>query len=188
MQAIEVREATRKLGGLITQIDDAYLGGERNGGKPERGFENKRPFVAAVSVDAKGHPGMAVLELVSGFTKEAMNAWFAQHLEPDTEVYSDGLGAFRAATDQGHAHTVIDAGGGRAATRAKGARWVNTVLSHVKRALDGTYSCDPLLQILRTLSGRSPVPVQSSLRTQRHAAAPAGRCGPLPAMVGTCAA
>lgn len=139
MQAMRTREATRKLGGLVIQIDDAYLGGERNGGKPGRGSENKRPFVAAVSVDAVGHPGMAVLEPISGFTKEAMNTWYAQRLQPDTEVYSDGLGAFRAAIDQGHAHTVIDAGGGRAAAQAEGARWVNTVLSNVKRALDGTY-------------------------------------------------
>lgn len=36
-----------------------------------------------------------------------------------------------------HAHTVTDAGGGRAASEA--ARWANIVLSNVKRALDGTY-------------------------------------------------
>jgi hypothetical protein len=62
--------------------------------------------------------------------------WFVTTIEPDTDVYSDGLGAFRAAIDQGHAHTVIDAGGGRAAAQAEGARWVNAVLSNVKRAFD----------------------------------------------------
>lgn len=139
MQTMQSREASRRLGGLIIQIDDAYLGGERNGGKPGRGSENKRPFVIAVSTNAEGRPGMAVMEPVSGFTKKALSDWFALHLEPDTEVYSDGLGAFRAAVDQDHAHTVIDAGGGRAATEAEGARWVNTVLSNVKRSLDGTY-------------------------------------------------
>lgn len=139
MQAMQSREATRKLGGLVIEIDDAYLGGERNGGKPGRGSENKRPFVAAVSVDAAGHPGFAVLEPVSGFTSAALKTWFTQHLQPDTEVYSDGLAAFRTAIDCGHAHTVLVAGGGRAATRVAGAYWVNTVLSNVKRALDGTY-------------------------------------------------
>ncbi len=38
------------------QMDDAYLGGERSGGKAGRGSENKIPFVAAVSVDDEGHP------------------------------------------------------------------------------------------------------------------------------------
>lgn len=37
-------------------MDDAYLGGERCGGKPERESENKVAIVAAASVDEAGHP------------------------------------------------------------------------------------------------------------------------------------
>ena len=48
MQAMLEREEPRQLSGFV-QIDDAYLGGERNGGKPGRGSENKQPFVIAVS-------------------------------------------------------------------------------------------------------------------------------------------
>lgn len=136
---MQTREATRRLGGLVVQIDDAYPGGKRNGGKAWRGSENKRPFVIAVSTNAEGSPGMAVIEPVHSFTKSALAECFANHLEPDSEVYSDGLGAFRAAVDRGQAHTVINVGGGRAATEAQGARWVNIVLGNVKRALDGTY-------------------------------------------------
>lgn len=40
--------------------------------------------------------------------------------------------------DLGHAHTVIESSG-RAATEQEHSRWVNIVLSNVKRALDGTY-------------------------------------------------
>lgn len=138
MQAMCTRESARRLGGIV-QIDDAYLGGERNGGKPGRGSENKRPFVAAVATNEKGRPTLAVLEPVSGFTSAAMTDWYARRLDPDAEVYSDGLGAFRACIDLDHAHSVIDVGGGRAATEAEGSRWVNTVLSNVKRAMDGTY-------------------------------------------------
>lgn len=43
MQAMHEQEAGRRLSGIV-QLDDAYLGGERNGGKPGRGSENKRPF------------------------------------------------------------------------------------------------------------------------------------------------
>ena len=50
-----------------------------------------------------------------------------------TEVHSDGLGAFRAVIAAGHAHTVIESEGGRAATEAGGMRWVNTVLGNVNR-------------------------------------------------------
>src|SRR3546814_2309357 len=61
-----------------------------------------------------------------------------RRLAPDAEVYSDGLGAFRAVIDLDHAHTVIQAGGGKAGTEADGARWVNVVMGNLKRSLDGT--------------------------------------------------
>ena len=41
-------DATHQLSGTV-QLDDAYLGGERTGGKAGRGSENKIPIVAAVS-------------------------------------------------------------------------------------------------------------------------------------------
>src|SRR5690606_17534485 len=42
MQAMAEREEPRRLNGFV-QIDDAYLGGERNGGKRGRGAEGKQP-------------------------------------------------------------------------------------------------------------------------------------------------
>jgi ribosomal protein L37AE/L43A len=47
MEVMRVREDGRQLDGRV-EIDDAYLGGERSGGKTGRGSENKVPFVAAV--------------------------------------------------------------------------------------------------------------------------------------------
>lgn len=138
MQAMTEREADRRLGGLV-QVDDAYLGGERNGGKAGRGSENKRPFVIGVSTSDAGHPRHVVITPVPGFTKVALADWAQRHLQPETDVYSDGLGAFRAVVDLGHAHTVIETTGGRAATEATNARWVNIVLSNLKHSLDGAY-------------------------------------------------
>ena len=47
MQAMADRETRYVLDGQV-QVDDAYLGGERSGGKVGRGSENKVPFVAAI--------------------------------------------------------------------------------------------------------------------------------------------
>jgi hypothetical protein len=138
MQAMTEREASRQLGGHVL-LDDAYLGGERNGGKAGRGSENKIPFVMAVEVSDQGHPRQAVITPVSGFTLKALAQWTHIHLRPPTDVFSDGLGAFRAVIDAGHAHTVVESAGGRAATEAGGMRWLNTILSNVKRSLDGSY-------------------------------------------------
>ena len=38
------------------EIDDAYLGGERNGGKRGRGSPGKTPIVAAVETTPEGKP------------------------------------------------------------------------------------------------------------------------------------
>jgi len=139
MQAMTEREATRTLQGFV-QIDDAYLGGERNGGKSGRGSENKQALIVAVETDATmEHPRYMVIEPVRAFDNASMSAWAARRLAPEAEVFTDGLGAFRRFADAGHAHTVIEADSPRAATQAPGARWVNVVLSNVKRALDGVY-------------------------------------------------
>jgi transposase-like protein len=139
MQAMMEREETRTLDGFV-QIDDAYLGGERNGGKRGRGAEGKQAFIAAVSTDENlDHPTYAVMEPVPTFSNECVRDWAQRRLAPEAEVYSDGLACFAQVVDLEHAHTVLVTEGGRAATQVRGARWVNTVLSNVKRAIDGRY-------------------------------------------------
>lgn len=139
MQAMAEREASRQLKGFV-QIDDAYLGGERNGGKPGRGSENKQPFLIAVQTDETfAAPTFAVIEPVRSFDNASLKDWIARRLAPECEVYTDGLACFRRIEDAGHAHTTLDTGGGRAATEASGARWVNVVLANLKRAISGVY-------------------------------------------------
>lgn len=139
MQAMAEREAPRQLSGFV-QIDDAYLGGEFNGGKPGRGSPNKQAFLIAVETDGTlEHPGHAVIEPVRGFDDESIKDWQTRHLAPDAEVFSDGLYCFRRFVDAGHAHTVLETAGGRAACEVRGARWVNVLLGNVKRAISGSY-------------------------------------------------
>jgi len=138
MEAMASREADRKLGGLV-EIDDAYLGGRLRGGTAGRGSENKRPFVAAVATNDEGHPTYVALDPVPTFSKKALADWASKRLAPQTDVFSDGLGCFRAVVDLDHAHTVISCADPRERCETTGARWVNTVLSNVKRSLDGTY-------------------------------------------------
>jgi transposase-like protein len=125
------------LGGTV-QLDDAYLGGERSGGKVGRGSENKVPFLAAVSVNAEGHPLYLKLNRVSGFTSEAIGHWARACLLPATVVISDGLGCFAAVTDAGciHAPQVV---GNRKPRDLPEFKWVNTVLGNLKTTLAGAF-------------------------------------------------
>src|SRR6201985_2929868 len=54
-QVMMERDATKQLTGRI-EIDDAYLGGERNGGKRGRGLPGKTPIVAGGETTPKGKP------------------------------------------------------------------------------------------------------------------------------------
>ena len=68
------REKAYLLRGKV-QIDDAYLGEERNGGKAGRGSKNKVPILATVSIDDAGHPVHAKLATVRTFSFAAIADW-----------------------------------------------------------------------------------------------------------------
>ena len=55
MQVILTQEQWRQLTGRV-EIDNAYLGGEIQGGTVGRGSPNKIPFVAAVLTTESGQP------------------------------------------------------------------------------------------------------------------------------------
>jgi hypothetical protein len=97
MQAMAQREQRYVLEGRV-QVDDAYLGGERSGGKVGRGSENKIPFNAAVSLSDDGHPLRTKLTPVPGFSLQAIEQWAKTPLAPASIVFSDGLACFAVVT------------------------------------------------------------------------------------------
>jgi hypothetical protein len=108
--AMSRQESARLFSGAV-QLDDAYLGGDRSGGKPGRGSENKVPFVAAVSMNDGGQPIRLKLGMVIGFTSDVIAKWTKASLLPKTMVTSDGLGCFaRSHRRRMHPHAQ---GGGR---------------------------------------------------------------------------
>lgn len=138
MQVMKERDDSKPLSGVI-QLDDVYWGGERRGGKRGRGSENKTPFVAAVALDAKGHPISMNMNVVKGFQSAEIARWAKQHLAPGSVVYSDGLACFSAVLSAGcHHHAIVTGGGPQSVTRGEFA-WVNTMIGNVKRAIHGTY-------------------------------------------------
>jgi hypothetical protein len=137
MQAMLEREACYLLGGEV-QVDDAYLGGELSGGTAGRGSQNKVPFLAAVSVDAEGHPVHAKLTPVAGFTRKAVAAWAGDSLAPGSVVVSDGLACFAGVVDAGCEHHPVVVGK-RKPRELPEFLWVNTVLGNVKTSLAGAY-------------------------------------------------
>ena len=137
-QVMLERDAERLLAGRI-EFDDAYLGGERSGGKRGRGSPGKTPFLAAVETTPGGKPVRLKLRRVTSFCRRAVEGFARRGLDPACEVVSDGLGCFAAVAKAGCRHTVIKTGSGARAARTPAFKWVNTALGNIKAAITGTY-------------------------------------------------
>ncbi|WP_043649664.1 IS1595 family transposase, partial [Chitinilyticum litopenaei] len=128
---------SRLLQGEV-RIDDAYLGGERTGGKVGRGSENKVPFVAAVELH-DGRPWRVRFDQVESFSRASLQIWAKQALAPNCHVVSDGLAGFAVLEQLGHRHDAVIAPKRKAGTEIEPFRWLNTLLGNLKTALSGTY-------------------------------------------------
>jgi hypothetical protein len=81
MQAIMERDATKRLTGRI-EIDDAYLGGQRNGGKRGRGAPGKTPIVASGETTPEGKPIRLKLRRVKGFRRAEIATLAQRNFHP----------------------------------------------------------------------------------------------------------
>ena len=137
LRAMSERDECYVLHGKV-QMDDAYFGGERPGGKAGRGSENKVPIVAAISLNEAGHPIHAKISPVTGFTSEALAEWARQHLSSSCSVLSDGLACFRSVVAAGCSHTAVVTGG-RHPNDLPEFRWINILLSKLKTSFSSTF-------------------------------------------------
>ena len=139
MRAMAEREAAKpKLSGRV-EVDDAYLGGERPGGKRGRGAAGKTPIVAAVETTAERKPRRLRFSVVKGFRKKEVEKLAKRDFAPGTDVVSDGLSCWPAVEKAGCSHRPMVTGSGKRAANRTPFKWVNTTLGNVKTALAGTY-------------------------------------------------
>ena len=96
------------------------------------------PFVAAVSVDHQGNPQYLKLNLVSGFTLEAISKWAKASLAPMSTVLTDGLGCFAAVADARCVHVPVVVGALKPRDLPQ-FKWINTVLGNLKTTLAGAF-------------------------------------------------
>jgi transposase-like protein len=139
MRAMASREAAEpKLSGRV-EVDDAYLGGERPGGKRGRGAAGKTPFVAAVETTPEREPRRLRLSVVKGFRKKEVEKLAKAAIEPGSDVVSDGLSCWPAVEKAGCSHRPMVTGSGKRAASWSPFRRVNTALGNIKTAIVGTY-------------------------------------------------
>jgi len=139
MATMALRDAGKpKLEGRV-EVDDAYLGGERAGGKRGRGAAGKTPFVAAVETTADRRPRRLRLTVVKGFRKKEIERLAKRDFAAGSNVITDGLSCWTAVTTADCTHFPMVTGPGSRAAKWAPFKWVNTTLGNIKTALAGTY-------------------------------------------------
>lgn len=127
-----------RLDGRV-EMDDAYLGGERGGGKTGRGSPGKKPIVVAVQTNENGRQRSIRLRRIARFKHRLVKSLVKCNIAPGATVVIDGLACCRGVADAGCVHVVLAGGGARKAARHPAFRWVNTMLGNIKCAVVGTY-------------------------------------------------
>ncbi len=138
LQVMKERDDSKPLSGAI-QVDDAYWGGEHNGGKRGRGAGGKTPFIAAVQTSEDGRPIAMRFTELEGFRKTEIAQWAKRHLIASSLVVSDGLRCFSGVMEAGCSHQAIVTGGGPDSVKIEAFNWVNTMIGNVKNSMHGSY-------------------------------------------------
>jgi len=106
MQVMFGQERERKLEAPV-QIDDVFVGGERQGGGAGRLAPNKVLAVAAVQTTGNGKALLTRLDVVPNWQKSTIKHGATKARAARKQVVSDGLATFAAVKDAGLTHDPI---------------------------------------------------------------------------------
>jgi ribosomal protein L37AE/L43A len=134
------QERDRRLEGIV-QIDDAFLGGERTGGKCGRGSDNKVPLSAAVQTTGDGQAIFTRLDVLPDWKIPTVARWAVKALAPDTHVVSDGLSSFVGVKSANCSHEPVIHNKGTAKENVQHTRFtaINTLLGNLKMWMNTTF-------------------------------------------------
>lgn len=133
------------------EMDDAYLGGKRSGGKTGRGSPGKRPIIVAVQ-SADGQPARLKVRRIARFKRKRVKSLIKRIITAGAFVVTDGLACFRGVADAGCTHHPIATGRNRHGAGHPSFHWANTVLANIKTAIVATYKAVCKKHLARTLA------------------------------------
>jgi hypothetical protein len=121
----------------IVEVDDVYLGGERNEGS---GTTGKSRVIAAAERWPSGRMGAVIMRVVDSFSNQEAAAFRDSHIAVGAVVHTDGTSAFHVFGEGGRTHFATVTGGKRP-DRERGGPFfnVNTLISNLSTALKATY-------------------------------------------------
>lgn len=123
----------------FVELDNVYWGGMQSGGKRGRGALGKTPFLTAVSRSEDGHPIHMRMSKLNSFSSSEISSWSKKHFHAESDVISDTFNPFNCFSDLVTFHCKIKTAGLYENPDNRLFHWINTMISNVKRAINGTY-------------------------------------------------
>jgi transposase-like protein len=141
LQVMLERENGRVLSGRV-EVDDAYMGGERHGGKRGRGAPGKAPFLAAIQTSQSEDPATRrvvylKVQAVKNFKAATIKAWAQGTLSEKATVVTDGMPGFACLGEMVKEHEMKVMPGTWRSAAHPAFKWVNTVLGNLKGNIIG---------------------------------------------------
>ena len=94
--------------------------------------------MAAIFLNAAGHPINAKISSVTGLSSGVIVGWAQQHSSSRRSVLSDGLACIRSLVAAGSSRSVVETGG-RHPTDLPEFRWMNILLGNMKISFSSTF-------------------------------------------------
>jgi transposase-like protein len=135
-RAMAERDALYQLAGVV-EVDEAFFGGRRAGGKRGRGSENKQKVLVAVSVDGDDQPQKVKFAVLEALDRQALSEALSQRVEPGATVVTDGYVGYSALQAQGYDHAAFKMQ--KPSDNQAYLPWVHIVISNAKRFILGTH-------------------------------------------------
>jgi transposase-like protein len=152
LRSVMIRAGRERLTGRV-EVDEAYVGGQKEGARG-RGAEGKTAVLVAVEGDPKKKLGRVRFRCVEAITRESVELFIGDYVEPDAMVVTDGLSVYdqlKAAGYDHHSHVITT--GGKIARQELDP--VHLVISLLKRWLGGTTKVPSRPLICRRISTNS---------------------------------
>ena len=101
-QAMKQRDAHYKLAGIV-ELDDAFFGAPKEGGKRDRGTEKTKVLVG-LSLNKKGHPLFVKMEVIPDVKSKTLIDFAERQISHGSIISSDAYRSYRKLEGKGYKH------------------------------------------------------------------------------------
>ena len=133
-KAMKDRDSDYMLAGVV-ELDDAYFGAPRTGGKRGRGT-TKAKVVVGLSLNAKGQPGHLKMQMVDNLKKETLAEFAHSVIKSGSTISSDAYSSYKNLKNEGF---ILEAKVYSPMDSEEHLKWLHTILSNAKAVIAGTF-------------------------------------------------